>query len=34
MTEDSLDWINGLRDVVGRARIQMRVDRLVHGNPG
>ena len=34
MTEDYLDWINGLRDVVGRARIQMRVDRLVHGNPG
>ncbi len=34
MTEDYLDWINNLRDVVGRARIQMRVDRLVHGNPG
>jgi len=34
MTEDYLEWINGLRDVVGRARIQMRVDRLVHGNPG
>ena len=28
------DWINGLKDRVGRARIQMRVDRLVHGNPG
>src|SRR5271165_1627831 len=34
MTEDYLGWINGLRDVVGRARIQMRIDRLVHGNPG
>ncbi len=34
MTVDYLQWINGLRDVVGRARIQMRVDRLVHGNPG
>ena len=34
MTEDYLEWINGLRDVVGRARIQMRVDRLAHGNPG
>jgi putative addiction module killer protein len=34
MTEVYLDWINSLRDVVGRARIQMRVDRLVHGNPG
>jgi putative addiction module killer protein len=33
-TEQYIDWINGLRDVVGRARIQMRVDRLVHGNPG
>ena len=28
------DWINSLKDRVGRARIQMRVDRLVHGNPG
>lgn len=28
------DWIDGLRDVVGRARILMRVDRLIHGNPG
>jgi len=34
MTEGYLHWINGLKDVVGRARIQMRVDRLVHGNPG
>jgi putative addiction module killer protein len=29
-----LDWINSLNDRVGRARIQVRVDRLVHGNPG
>jgi len=29
-----LDWINALKDRVARARIQMRVDRLVHGNPG
>jgi putative addiction module killer protein len=28
------EWINSLRDRVGRARIQVRVDRLVHGNPG
>ena len=28
------DWINSLRDRVGRARVQVRVDRLVHGNPG
>ena len=27
-------WINALKDRAGRARIQMRVDRLVHGNPG
>jgi putative addiction module killer protein len=34
MTEVYRDWINALRDRVGRARIQVRVDRLVHGNPG
>jgi len=28
------DWINALPDREGRARIQVRVDRLVHGNPG
>ena len=28
------EWINSLRDRAGRARIQARVDRLVHGNPG
>jgi putative addiction module killer protein len=28
------DWINSLKDIAGRARIQVRVDRLVHGNPG
>jgi putative addiction module killer protein len=28
------EWINALRDRAGRARIQVRVDRLVHGNPG
>jgi len=33
-TEVYRDWINGLRDRVGRARVQVRVDRLVHGNPG
>jgi putative addiction module killer protein len=27
-------WINSLKDLAGRARIQVRVDRLVHGNPG
>ena len=34
MTEVYRDWINSLRDRIGRARIQVRVDRLAHGNPG
>jgi putative addiction module killer protein len=34
MTEVYRDWINSFGDRVGRARIQVRVDRLVHGNPG
>jgi putative addiction module killer protein len=33
-TEAYLDWINTLKDRAGRARIQVRVDRLIHGNPG
>jgi len=33
-TEVYRDWINALRDRVGLARILVRVDRLVHGNPG
>lgn len=34
MTAVYIDWINSLRDPIVRARIQVRVDRLVHGNPG
>jgi putative addiction module killer protein len=34
MTEAYRDWIDGLKDVAGRARVQVRVDRLAHGNPG
>jgi putative addiction module killer protein len=34
MTEGYLDWINSLEDRMSRARIQVRVDRLAHGNPG
>ncbi|WP_235579863.1 type II toxin-antitoxin system RelE/ParE family toxin [Ramlibacter sp. Leaf400] len=34
MTELYRDWINALKDRSGRARIQVRVDRLAHGNPG
>ncbi|QBB69702.1 type II toxin-antitoxin system RelE/ParE family toxin [Pseudolysobacter antarcticus] len=33
-TEVYRNWINALKDRIGRARIQMRVDRLAHGNPG
>ena len=33
-TEIYREWINALKDRVGRARVQVRVDRLVHGNPG
>jgi putative addiction module killer protein len=34
MTEVYREWINALKDRSGRARIQVRVDRLAHGNPG
>jgi putative addiction module killer protein len=34
MTEVYRDWIDGLEDRAGRARVQVRVDRLAHGNPG
>jgi putative addiction module killer protein len=33
-TDDYRAWIDALKDVVGRAMVLMRVDRLVHGNPG
>ena len=34
LTTVYLDWINALKDRTVRARIQVRVDRLVHGNAG
>jgi putative component of toxin-antitoxin plasmid stabilization module len=34
MTEVYRDWIDGLKDRAGRARVQVRGDRLAHGNPG
>jgi putative addiction module killer protein len=34
MTTIYLQWVNSLKDKASRARIQVRVDRLVHGNPG
>ena len=33
-TDEYSVWINGLMDLAGRARVLMRVDRLIHGNPG
>jgi putative addiction module killer protein len=33
-TDEYRDWIDNLKDQGGRARILMRVDRLMHGNPG
>lgn len=33
-TDEYRHWISGLRDRAGRARILVRVDRLIHGNPG
>ena len=33
-TKEYGDWIDALKDRAGRARIQVRVDRLLHGNPG
>lgn len=33
-TDEYRKWILGLRDRTGRARILVRVDRLIHGNPG
>jgi putative addiction module killer protein len=33
-TEVFRDWLDSLKDRVGRARILVRVDRLILGNPG
>ena len=33
-TKDFADWLDGLKDRAGRPRIQVRIDRLAHGNPG
>lgn len=35
MRTDAFDhWLRGLRDLTGRARIDMRIKRLANGNPG
>jgi putative addiction module killer protein len=33
-TDEFLCWIEGLRDLRGRAKIQVRIERLRAGNPG
>lgn len=33
-TEAFARWIDGLRDLRGRARVQARIERLAAGNPG
>jgi putative addiction module killer protein len=33
-TETYANWLDGLRDLRARARIQARVERLAGGNPG
>lgn len=33
-TDEYRDWIDELKDRAGRARILVRVDRLIDGNPG
>ena len=33
-TPEFKEWIDGLRDLAGRARIQARIERLAAGNPG
>ena len=33
-TDEFRAWLEGLRNRAGRARILVRIDRLIHGNPG
>lgn len=33
-TPEFRNWIDALKDLTGRARIQVRIDRLLHGNAG
>ena len=33
-TREFRDWIDALKDLASRARIQVRIDRLLHGNAG
>ena len=33
-TDTYAHWLDGLRDIHARARVQVRVERLAAGNPG
>ena len=33
-TQFFADWLDGLRDVRARAKVQVRIERLAGGNPG
>jgi putative addiction module killer protein len=33
-TNEYGEWLDALRDRIGRARILVRIDRLIDGNPG
>jgi putative addiction module killer protein len=33
-TDEYQAWIDELKDRAGRSRVLIRVDRLIHGNPG
>ena len=33
-TDEFAQWLDGLRDIKTRARIQARLDRMAEGNPG
>jgi putative addiction module killer protein len=33
-TEVFVQWLDGLRDIQARARVQARIERLTTGNPG
>jgi len=33
-TDEFAKWLDGLRDIKSRARVQARLDRMAEGNPG
>jgi putative addiction module killer protein len=33
-TKEFKDWLDNLKDLIGRAKIQARIKRLAEGNPG